>query len=108
MLCAALALPAAACTRTYDGTLVPAYELVPAAGRSHGWYQMKPADPLPPDRLYKFPPPPPPPPQADGRVERPPPRRGHSRLIPKLEERAPKPVTCTNQTVEGRVRVVCL
>lgn len=105
-----LTLGAGGCTRTYDGSIVPAYEMVPAAGQPVGWFDMKPADTLPPSRLYKFPPAPPPPPEekATTRSDRPPPRIRAGRLIPKLDGQIPRAVTCRDETIEGRVRVVCL
>ncbi len=104
-------LASGGCTRTYDGSLVPTYALssnLSATDVSLGFVR---ADPLPPERLYRFPPAPPPPPGDIETVA----DRTQSRsaglavggFVPRIETEPPRPVTCRNESADGRIRFVC-
>jgi hypothetical protein len=99
------------CTRTYDGSLVPAYALSSSHSATNVSLGLVPADPLPPDRLYRFPPPPPPVPGEISDVADPAPSRtaglAIGGFIPRIETEAPRPVTCRNESADGRIRFVC-
>jgi hypothetical protein len=104
-----LPLGGAGCTRTYDGTIVPTYSLVMAPESGAAWMTLDKADPLPRNRLYRFPPAPPPPEPVA--AASPAPRRivspRISPLLPKIAADAPRPVTCRNESRDGRIRLVC-
>ena len=111
LLVAPSILATTACTRTYDGSIVPTYALAassPAADMSLGIVR---ADPLPPDRLYRFPAPPSPPPEAMAPASEPAPRRkadlNLGGFVPRFETERPRPVTCRNESRDGRIRFVC-
>jgi hypothetical protein len=112
-LCAILAL--SACTRTYDGSIVPEYT---AYRVTDGWtphYVYRKTDTEPRNRLIKFPPPPPPAEvQGDIADEAParPAKRRQVRRQPVSAGADPstpeRKVTCRRDNSDaGRIRVIC-
>jgi hypothetical protein len=112
-LCAIAAL--SACTRTYDGSIVPEYT---AYRVTDGWtprYVYRKTDTEPRSRLIKFPPAPPPAEvQGDIAAEAParPAKRRQVRRQPTTAAAAPstleRKVTCRRDNSDaGRIRVVC-
>jgi len=106
------------CTRTYDGSIVPTYSLVSTTSTrdmSFSSLGLVRNDPLPPERLYRFPPAPPPPPEtivvADASAAPSAPRRSAGLnlggFVPRIETEPPRPVTCRNESRDGRIRFVC-
>lgn len=111
-----LALPAASgCTRTYDGSIMPAYQpmLVTSGGMTR--MEIQPTDPEPPNRFYKFPAPPaaaPPPPVVTVETERRPiPRRARARSARPAaapQDSQPAGLQCRPaRAVDGRFKMEC-
>ena len=104
-------LATTACTRTYDGSIVPAYSLAASPTTRDMTVNIVRTDPLRPDRLYEFPPTPSPPYDAEPAVASPAPRRNAGLdvggFVPRFEMESPRPVTCRNESGDGRVRFVC-
>lgn len=97
------------CARMYDGSIVPEYTAERVSGGLMPRVEYRKTDVLPPSRLIEFPPAPPSPvTENPASAVRAAPRRKPGRLIPKLPENLPRNVQCRNETVGGRVRVVCL
>lgn len=111
LLGAPLLLAPAACTRTYDGSIVPTYALAASPSAADMTVGIVRADPLPPDRLYQFPSPPSAPPEASPVASAPAPRRTAGLdvggFVPRFETERPRPVTCRNESRDGRIRFVC-
>jgi hypothetical protein len=111
LLVAPSMLATTACTRTYDGSIVPTYALAASSSTADMSVGLVRADPLPPDRLYRFPPPPSPPPEAIAAASEPAPRRkaglNLGGFVPRIETEPPRPVTCRNESRDGRIRFVC-
>jgi hypothetical protein len=109
-LCATAALPA--CTRTYDGTIVPEYSAEVVSSGPVPVYRFRKTDTEPPSRLIKFPPAPPPAVQvADVQAQ---PRTLSRRARPRGQPVAKAPaapekkVTCHRDNSDaGRIRVIC-
>ncbi len=110
VLCAVAAL--CACTRTYDGTIVPEYTAEVVARSPVPVYRFRKTDTEPPSRMITFPPAPPAVEQIAGEPV-PPKRRYRSvprKVQPVAKERpAPaKKVTCRRDNSDaGRIRVIC-
>ena len=104
-------LATTACTRTYDGSVVPAYALAASPSMTDVTVGLVRTDTLPPDRLYQFPPAPSPPVEEAPEAAAPPPRRSAGLnvggFVPRFETEPPRPVTCRNESGDGRVRFVC-
>ena len=104
-------LATTACTRTYDGSIVPAYSLAASPEATDLTLNIVRTDPLPPGRLYEFPPSPPSPPEAAPAASAPGPRRTAGLdvggFVPRFEMESPRPVTCRNESRDGRIRFVC-
>ena len=108
-LCAIVAL--SACTRTYDGTIVPEYTAQMISSGLIPVYEFRKTDTQPPNRLVQFPPPP----AAVEVAQTAKPQKVASRRVrPPVQPVAEQPaatakkVTCRRDNSDGgRIRVIC-
>jgi len=117
MLAAGAVIGGSGCTRTYDGSIVPAYETRLDSGGFWPRLEFQEVDVEPPNRFYKFPPRPAAPVVVSNSAQtdqRPAPRRIQrqpAQTVPQQRPETPGIVPalfCENKTSpSGRVRVVC-
>jgi hypothetical protein len=102
----------AGCTRTYDGSIVPAFSPVMINDGGMSRIALEETDTRPRNRYIYFPPAPARPPQAETVAASAPVRRGVRRVARRPADQGrpanAAPLRCSNQTGQGgRVRVVC-